>query len=46
MSNILAHAKGTERFHHQVVGDLTLDHVVLTVKAGPASVTWSSWPGG
>jgi hypothetical protein len=33
--DVLAHASGTKRLHHPLVGDLTLDYVVLAVEADP-----------
>lgn len=33
--DVLAHATGTKRLHHPVVGDLTLDYVVLAVEGDP-----------
>jgi transcriptional regulator with XRE-family HTH domain len=33
--DVLAHTTGTKRLHHPLVGDLTLDYVVLAVEADP-----------
>jgi transcriptional regulator with XRE-family HTH domain len=33
--DVLAHSTGTKRLHHPLVGDLTLDYVVLAVEADP-----------
>ncbi|MBK3566423.1 MULTISPECIES: helix-turn-helix transcriptional regulator [unclassified Streptomyces] len=33
--DVLAHTTGTKRLHHPLVGDLTLDYVVLTVEGDP-----------
>jgi transcriptional regulator with XRE-family HTH domain len=33
--DVLAHTTGTKRLHHPVVGDLTLDYVVLAVEGDP-----------
>ena len=33
--DVLAHATGTKRLHHPLVGDLTLDYMVLAVEADP-----------
>ncbi|WP_051970155.1 helix-turn-helix transcriptional regulator [Kitasatospora azatica] len=33
--DVLAHATGTKRLHHPLVGDLTLDYVVLAVEGDP-----------
>jgi hypothetical protein len=30
--NLVAHTTGTKRFHHPLVGDLTLDYAVLAVE--------------
>ncbi len=33
--DVVAHTGGTERLHHPLVGDLTLDYVVLAVEGDP-----------
>jgi transcriptional regulator with XRE-family HTH domain len=33
--DVLEHATGTKRFHHPIVGDLSLDYEVLTVEGDP-----------
>lgn len=33
--NVVAHTTGTKRLHHPLVGDLTLDYVVLAVEGDP-----------
>jgi transcriptional regulator with XRE-family HTH domain len=33
--NVIAHTTGTKRLHHPLVGDLTLDYVVLAVEGDP-----------
>ncbi len=33
--DVLAHTTGTKRLHHPLVGDLTLDYLVLTVEGDP-----------
>jgi hypothetical protein len=33
--DVLAHATGTKRLHHPVVGEMTLDYVVLAVESDP-----------
>ena len=33
--DVLAHTTGTKRFHHPIVGDLSLDYEVLTVEGDP-----------
>ncbi|MFJ4641989.1 helix-turn-helix transcriptional regulator [Streptomyces bobili] len=33
--DVIAHASGTKRLHHPLVGDLTLDYVVLAVEGDP-----------
>ncbi|WP_406498010.1 helix-turn-helix transcriptional regulator [Streptomyces sp. NBC_01604] len=33
--DVLAHTNGTKRLHHPLVGDLTLDYVVLAVEGDP-----------
>jgi hypothetical protein len=33
--DVLAHTTGTKRLHHPLVGDLTLDYVVLAVEGDP-----------
>ncbi|MEY9967669.1 transcriptional regulator with XRE-family HTH domain [Streptacidiphilus sp. MAP12-16] len=33
--DVLAHTAGTKRLHHPIVGDLTLDYVVLAVEGDP-----------
>ncbi len=33
--DVLAHTTGTKRLHHPLVGDLTLDYLVLAVEGDP-----------
>ena len=33
--DVLAHATGTKRLHHPLVGDLTLDYVVMAIEGDP-----------